>query len=89
MLKYPNIKEQERKTMATPSFFDYAMADQGRKKTRAFLEEMKAYIPYERLETLLIEEGGVSPKKRRSGRSPSLSKFRIAWRTSFCKRGTG
>ena len=55
MLKYPNIKEQERKTMATPSFFDYAMADQGEKKTRAFLEEMKAYIPHERLETLLIE----------------------------------
>ena len=55
MLKYPNIKEQERKTMATLSFFDYAMVDQGGKKTRAFLEEMKAYIPYERLETLLIE----------------------------------
>jgi len=49
--------------MQTPSFFDYAIADQGGKKSRAFLEEMKIYIPYDRLEKLLIEEGVYRPKK--------------------------
>ncbi len=53
--------------MPTPSFFDDAMADQGGKKTRAFLEEMKAYIPYEQLEKLLIEEGIYRPKQKGEG----------------------
>ena len=57
--------------MQTPSFFDYAMANQGGRKTKAFLEEMKAYIPYESLEKLLIQEGVYRPKKRgESGRPP-------------------
>ena len=56
--------------MPTPSFFDYAMADQGGRKTRAFLEEMKAYIPYERLEKLLIEEGVYRPKREGEGGRP-------------------
>ena len=88
MLKYPNIKEQERKTMATPSFFDYAMADQGRKKTRAFLEEMKAYIPYERLETLLIEEGCIAQKEK-VGEVALPIQVPYCLAHSFCKRGTG
>ena len=50
--------------MQTPTFFDFAMAEQGGRKTRAFLEEMKAYIPYDRLEKLLIEEGVYRPKKK-------------------------
>ncbi len=56
--------------MQTPTFFDYAMAEQGGKKTRAFLEEMKAYIPYERLEELLIEEGVYRPRKKGEGGRP-------------------
>ena len=56
--------------MQTPSFFDFAMADQGGKKTRVFLEEMRAYIPYERLEKLLIEEGVYRPKKEGEGGRP-------------------
>jgi len=56
--------------MQTPSFFDYAIADQGGKKSRAFLEEMKAYIPYDRLEKLLIEEGVYRPKKAGQGGRP-------------------
>ena len=53
--------------MPTSSFFDYAMAEQGGKKTKAFLEEMKAYIPYEQLEKLLIEEGIYRPKQKEEG----------------------
>ncbi|WP_457605989.1 hypothetical protein [Nitratifractor sp.] len=49
--------------MSTPSFFDYALQDQGGKKSRKFLEEMKAYIPFEALEELLIEEGVYRPKQ--------------------------
>ena len=37
------------------------------RKTRAFLEEMKAYIPYERLEKLLIEEGVYRLKRKGQG----------------------
>ena len=55
----------------TPSFFDYAMIHEGGKKTQAFLEEMKAYIPYERLEKLLIEEGVYRPKQPGEGGRPS------------------
>ena len=35
--------------MSTVSFFDFAMEDQGGKRSMKFLEEMKAYIPYERI----------------------------------------
>jgi len=57
--------------MQTPSFFDFAMENQGGKKSRKFLKEMKAYIPYESLERLLIEEGVYRPKEPGSpGRPP-------------------
>ncbi len=57
--------------MSTPSFFDYALQDQGGKKSRKFLEEMKAYIPFEALGELLIEEGVYRPKQPgRAGRPP-------------------
>ncbi len=49
--------------MSTPSFFDFAMENQGGKKSIKFLEEMKAHIPYEALEKLLIEEGVYRPKE--------------------------
>ena len=56
--------------MSAPSLFDYAMENQGGKKTRAFLEEMKTYIPYERLEKLLIKEGIYRPKRKGEGGRP-------------------
>ncbi|MCF6207268.1 MAG: IS5 family transposase [Sulfurovum sp.] len=57
--------------MHTPSFFDFAMQNQGGRKSRKFLEEMKAYIPYESLEALLIEEGVYRPKEPgKPGRPP-------------------
>jgi len=57
--------------MNTPSFFDFAMEDQGGKKSMKFLEEMKEHIPYERLEALLIKEGVYRPKQpNKAGRTP-------------------
>ena len=57
--------------MSTPSFFDFAMENQGGKKSMKFLEEMKAYIPYEAIEKLLIKEGVYRPKKAgEPGRPP-------------------
>jgi len=56
--------------MQTPSFFDYIVADQGGRKTKAFLEEMKRYIPYEQLEKLLIKEGIYRPKQKGAGGRP-------------------
>jgi len=57
--------------MHTPSFFDFAMESQGGKKSMKFLEEMKEHIPYERLETLLIQEGVYRPKQpNKAGRTP-------------------
>ncbi|WP_187647584.1 hypothetical protein [Nitrosophilus labii] len=44
------------------SFFDYAIQEQGEKRTIKFLEEMKKNIPYEELEELLIKEGVYRPK---------------------------
>ena len=41
--------------MQTLNFFDYAIKDQGGKRTIKFLEEMKRHIPYEELEELLIK----------------------------------
>ena len=54
--------------MQTPSSFDYAIVNQGGKRTRAFLQEMKTYIPYEPLEKLLIEERVYCSKKQGEGR---------------------
>ncbi|WP_457596271.1 transposase [Hydrogenimonas sp.] len=60
--------------MRAPSFFDYAMQNQGGKRTRKFLAEMKAYIPYDRLEALLIKEGVYRPKHPgQPGRPPYRS----------------
>jgi len=57
--------------MSTPSFFDYAMENQGGKKSMKFLDEMKAYIPYEAIEKLLIKEGVYRPKQPgQPGRPP-------------------
>ncbi len=57
--------------MHTPSFFDFAMESQGGKKSMKFLEEMKEHIPYECLETLLIQEGVYRPKQpNKAGRTP-------------------
>jgi len=56
--------------MKNPSFFDYAMEYQGGKKTKAFLEEMKRYIPYGRLEKLLIKEGVYRPREKTKGGRP-------------------
>ena len=57
--------------MQTPSFFDFAIKNQGGKKSRKFLEEMKAYIPFESLEHLLIEEGVYRPRQQgKAGRPP-------------------
>ena len=54
-----------------PSFFDYAIAGQGGKKSEKFPMGMKEYIPFEVLEALLIEEGACRPKKPgTSGRPP-------------------
>ena len=61
--------------MQTPSFFDFAMENQGGRKSRKFLEEMKAYIPYESLERLLIEEGVYRPRQPgKAGRPPYPSR---------------
>ena len=61
--------------MQTPSFFDFAMENQGGRKSRKFLEEMKAYIPYDSLERLLIEEGVYRPRQPgKAGRPPYPSR---------------
>lgn len=57
--------------MSQPSFFDYAMAYQGGKKSSAFLSEMKLLIPFDEIETVLIEKGIYKPNKRKRGR-PSI-----------------
>jgi len=57
--------------MQTPSFFDYAMQDQGGKRSRKFLSEMKAFIPWNTLEEMLIEKGVYRPKQPgKAGRPP-------------------
>jgi IS5 family transposase len=57
--------------MNTPSFFDYAMADQGGKKSMKFLNELKEQIPFEELEKLLIKEDVYRPKQaNKAGRTP-------------------
>ena len=40
-----------------PSFFDYAIKDQGGQRSMQFLDEMKELIPFERIESILIEKG--------------------------------
>jgi IS5 family transposase len=58
--------------MSAPTLFDYAMQNQGGKRSMKFLEEMKAYIPYEEIEKILIEEGVYRPKRAGSaGRAGS------------------
>lgn len=57
--------------MKSLSFFDFAMENQGGKKSMKFLNEMKAHIPFEKFEKLLIEEGVYRPKKKGDvGRPP-------------------
>jgi len=57
--------------MEALSIFDYAMADQGGKKSTKFLYEMKEQIPFDKLEELLIKEGVYRPKQaNKAGRRP-------------------
>jgi len=60
--------------MSNPSFFDYAMQDQGGRRSRKFLSEMKAFIPWEALEKMLIDKGAYRPREKgRAGRPPYRS----------------
>jgi IS5 family transposase len=54
-----------------PSFFDYALSDQGGRKSTHFLNEMKPLIPYDAIEKILIEKGIYKPNKGKQGR-PSI-----------------
>lgn len=53
------------------SFFDYALQYQGGKKSTKFLTQMKALIPFDAIEKLLIEKGIYKPNKGKQGR-PSI-----------------
>src|SRR5574344_304307 len=50
------------------SFFDYALQYQGGKKSTKFLTQMKALIPFDAIEKLLIEKGIYKPNKGKQGR---------------------
>ena len=64
--------------MEAPTFFDYALQNQGGRRTTKFLEEMKKHIPYEEIEELLIKEGVYKPKVAgKKGRPPYPSKVLI------------
>ena len=52
------------------SFFDQAMQYHGGKKSMKFLNEMKEIIPFDRLESILIEEGLYKPKVGLKGGRP-------------------
>ena len=54
-----------------PSFFDYALEYQGGRRSTQFLSEMKPLIPYDAIETVLIEKGIYKPNKGKPGR-PSI-----------------
>lgn len=54
-----------------PSFFDYALEYQGGRRSTQFLSEMKPLIPYDTIETVLIEKGIYRPNKGKQGR-PSI-----------------
>ncbi len=53
------------------SFFDHAMQYQGGKKSMKFLNEMKEIIPFDRLVSILIEEGIYKPEVGLKGGRPS------------------
>lgn len=52
------------------SFFDHAMQYQGGKKSMKFLNEMKEIIPFDRLVSILIEEGIYKPEIGKKGGRP-------------------
>lgn len=52
------------------SFFDHAMQYHGGKKSMRFLSEMKALIPFDRLVSILIEEGVYKPEVGKKGGRP-------------------
>jgi len=52
------------------SFFDHAMQYQGGKKSMKFLSEMKEIIPFDKLVSILIEEGVYKPKVGKKGGRP-------------------
>lgn len=54
-----------------PSFFDYALEYQGGKRSSKFLSEMKALIPFDIIEKLLIEKNIYKPNTGKQGR-PSI-----------------
>ncbi len=54
------------------SFFDHAMQYQGGKKSMKFLNEMKEIIPFDRLVSILIEEGIYKPEVGLKGGRPSI-----------------
>lgn len=54
-----------------PSFFDYVLEYQGGRRSTQFLSEMKPLIPYDTIETVLIEKGIYRPNKGKQGR-PSI-----------------
>ena len=54
------------------SFFDHAMKYQGGKKSMRFLNEMKEIIPFDRLVSILIEEGIYKPEVGKKGGRPSI-----------------
>ena len=55
------------------SFFDHAMQYQGGKKSMKFLNEMKEIIPFDRLVSILIEEGIYKPEVGLKGGRPQTS----------------
>lgn len=57
------------------SFFDYALQYQGGKKSTKFLTEMKELIPFETIESLLIEKGIYKPNKGKQGKFSTPEKF--------------
>jgi IS5 family transposase len=54
------------------SFFDYAMKDQGGKKSIKFLSEMKQIIPFEAIESILIKEEVYKIRDPRDGGRPPI-----------------
>lgn len=54
-----------------PSFFDYVLEYRGGKRSTQFLSEMKVLIPFDAIETILIEKEIYKPNKGKQGR-PSI-----------------
>ncbi len=59
------------------SFFDYALQYQGGKKSTKFLSEMKELIPFNAIESLLIEKSIYKPNKGKQGRQSIPAKILI------------